>query len=106
MRHIRRSLINFGKRLLFRVRVSGESCWPSLVPGRSYWASALAPVRAGDFVVFRNPMDDKQILVKKICGVRDGAYQVGSTVSWGLSSKDFGAVDKKHILGKLIWNTR
>lgn len=94
-------------RIFFRVRVSGESCWPVLVPGRSYWASRLGRVRKGDFVVFTNPADYGQIFVKKILGMQKAAYEVGSTVSWGLSSKDFGVVDKRHILGKVVrWNTK
>lgn len=94
-------------RILFRVRVSGESCWPVLVPGRSYWASAWIPVRVGDFVVFSNPADPAQVFIKKILGVRENGYEAGSLVSWGLSSKDFGVVDKKYILGKIIrWNTK
>ena len=107
MKRIRRSLINFGKYLLFRVRVSGESCWPVLVSGRAYWASAWIPVRAGDFVVFSNPAHSAQVLVKKILGVRENGYEVESLVSWGLSSKDFGVIGKQHVLGKVIrWNTK
>lgn len=102
MRHIRQSLTHFGKHLLFRVRVSGESCWPVLVPGKSYWASALAPVREGDFIVFRNPADRDRVFIKKILEVRGGGYRVGSSVSWGSSSGDFGIVGTRAVLGRII----
>lgn len=103
MKRIKPSRINCINRILFLVRVSGESCWPSLVPGKLYWATAFGRVRAGDFAVFRNPADQKQIFVKKILDVPNGAYEMGSTVSWGLSSKDFGAVEKKQVFGKIIF---
>lgn len=94
-------------RILFRVRVSGESCWPSLAPGRLYLASALIPAQKGDFIVFKSPTNSGQILVKKILGMREQNYEVGSTVSWGLSSKDFGIIDKRHVLGKVVrWNMK
>lgn len=102
MKRIKQLLIIFTRGILFRVRVSGESCWPVLVPGKAYWASALARIQKGDFIVFTNPADREQILVKKILSIQKRAYEVGSTVSWGLSGKDFGLVDKKSVLGKII----
>lgn len=86
-------------RILFRVRVSGESCWPALAPGRAYWASAMMPVRTGDFIVFWN---HNRLLVKKTLEVRKDGYEVGSTVSWGLSGGDFGTVRREDVLGKVI----
>ncbi|MBI3442722.1 MAG: hypothetical protein HY007_03060 [Candidatus Sungbacteria bacterium] len=88
--------------MLFRVRVSGESCWPALVPGKTYWASTFRKIRKGDFVVFRNPIDRKEIFVKKIFRVQEKGYKVVSLISWGESSKDFGIVSKKNVLGKVI----
>ena len=105
MKRIRQSLTSCIRKILFRVRVNGESCWPVLVPGKSYWASGLIQVRVGDFIVFKNPTDREQILVKRVREMRGGKYEVGSMVSWGSSSKDFGLVSKKDILGKImVWN--
>jgi hypothetical protein len=42
------------KNLLFRVTVSGESCWPSLVPGKTYLATSLLRASPGRFVVVEN----------------------------------------------------
>lgn len=99
MRRIKPLRINCIKNVLFRVRVSGESCWPALVPGRAYWASVMMPVRTGDFIVFRNR---NRLLVKKTFEVRKDGYEVGSTVSWGLSGGDFGTVRREDVLGKVI----
>ena len=104
MRRTKPSPTNCIKRILFRVRVSGESCWPALVPGRMYWASALGRIQIGSFVVFRSPADQEQILVKRVCEVRAEGYEVDSTVSWGLSSADFGVVEKQRVLGRIIPN--
>ncbi len=108
MRRIGRSLTHFGRRTLFRVRVRGESCWPVLAPGRAYWASALMPARTGDFIVFVNPKDRGQIFVKKIFGARQDGYEVGSLISWGSSSRDFGLIPARDVLGKVIrrWSTK
>ena len=105
MKRIKPSRTNCISRILFRVRVSGESCWPVLVPGKSYWASTLMRIRKGDFIVFRNPVDPEQIFVKKILGMQDEMYEVVSTVSWGLSGADFGMIHKEQVLGRVIWNT-
>ena len=75
-----------------------------LVPGKSYWASALGQVRIGDFVVFENPADREHTLVKRVCGVQAEGYEVKGLVSWGSSSKDFGVVKKNKIIGKLLYH--
>lgn len=107
MKHIRLLPISSIKKILFRVRVSGESCWPSLVQGKLYWASGWGSIGAGDFLVFGNPNGSGQILVKKVLGVRVDGYDVGSVVLWGASSRNFGVINKQHILGKIIgWNSR
>ena len=88
--------------ILFRVQVEGESCWPELITGKSYWASCLPKPQTGDFVVFRNPLNYGQIFVKKVVATEGGKYCVAGTVSWGASSADFGWVDEKLILGRIL----
>lgn len=99
MRPIRRLLISFGKNFLFRVRVTGESCWPMLMPGKSYWASALLLVHSGDFIVFKNR---GRVLVKRVRALRKNGYEAESLISWGSSSGDIGIVEKKDVLGRII----
>ncbi len=90
------------RRLLFMVRVEGESLWPHLVPGRRYVASALACPRIGDFAVFRNPRDTNRVFVKSIREISADGYVMASTVSWGSSSTDFGIVPRELVLGKIL----
>lgn len=87
---------------MFVVRVEGESMWPALIPGRRYFASGIGVLRAGDIAVFRHPKEMSGIFVKRVAEARGGAYRMESAVSWGSSSRDFGIVPQKCILGK-IW---
>ncbi|MBS3903631.1 MAG: hypothetical protein KGZ30_04655 [Anaplasmataceae bacterium] len=73
-----------------------------MLPGKIYLATNLKKLRSGQFIVFRNPLDHEQILVKKIQEVRGDNFSVSSTVSWGSSSKDLGFVHKSLILGTII----
>ena len=102
MRPIKRLLINFFSRLLFLVDIKGESGWPFLVPGKQYLASNVVSPKVGDFVVFRNPHDSAQILVKRVAAVRGDRYRVESMVSWGTSSDDFGLIERERVIGKII----
>ncbi len=101
MMHIRKLLIRFF-RPLFVVRVHGESAWPVLVPGKTYFASSLFSPWENDFIVVKDPRNKNQFMVKKIAGVTDEGYQLESLVSWGSSSKDFGPVKKDFVLGTIL----
>jgi len=103
---IRRLRTNFFSRILFRVRVHGESAWPLLMPGGTYIATNLFPPRKGDFIVFPDPASPQQFLVKRVTKSSEGSYTVESVISWGRSSKDFGRIPRQAILGKLIGRAR
>jgi hypothetical protein len=80
-------------RILFRVRVSGESMWPGLVPGRHYWASGLLKPRVGDTVVAEHPREPGTFVVKKVTvlnGERNGRkadrqVSLDGTMPWSSS---------------------
>lgn len=95
---LKQRLIN----LLFKVKVSGESCWPDLVPNRKYFATSLLPVRVGDFIVFRSPTEPSKKFVKKVREIQSDGYSVSGTVSWASGSDDFGPIPREAILGKII----
>lgn len=102
MRRIRRSLINFFSRLFFLVRVDGESMYPYLISGEKYFASNLFRLRHGDFAVFCNPKETGRIFVKKVAEVFPDGYIMESAVPGGASSRDFGPVPARLIIGKLF----
>lgn len=86
----------------FRVRISGESCWPDLVPGRTYWATNLRQPSAGNFVVLHHPAEGGLHIVKKVLSVTAHSLELGGTVSW---SARF-SVPKRDVLGTLFSPSR
>ena len=90
--------------VLFSVKIEGESCWPHLIPGKKYLATNLLKAKIGNFIVFRNPKNQKEIFVKKVKEIKRNSYFVEGTVPFATSSKNFGPVNKNLILGKIIHN--
>ena len=94
--------INFFKQPLFLVKIRGESMWPALIPGKTYLASGFLKPRKGDVIIFRNPKNSDEVLVKRIVDGQDHGYKVDGTVSWASSSNDFGRVPRECVLGKIL----
>ena len=102
-----KSAISFFKRILFFVQVTGESCWPDLIPSKKYLATSLLRPKIGDYIIFRTKYDE--IFVKKVKYIKkkenmkgDDSYFVSGNVSWAQDSNSFGLIKKENILGKLI----
>jgi len=72
-------------RPFFLVRISGESMWPSLVPGRHYAVSGLLRPRIGDDIVAANPREESSFIVKKITAHEGGNWILNGTVPWSSS---------------------
>lgn len=89
--------------LFFLVKVGGESLWPELVPGNRYLATSLFKPNAGDYVIFKNPKNQRGVFVKKVKRISGGSYEVSGTVPWSSSSEEFGLVSKELVLGKVIF---
>lgn len=80
---------------LFNVTVTGESMWPTLTPGNTYWASSLLPYRVGSIVVAKTK---HRFVIKRV-----GAL-VGKSVSL-VSDAPHGStydVPTSDILGCLL----
>ena len=84
------------------MRIDGESCFPDLIPGKKYLAQKTKTPQVGEFVVFLNPLNAQQILVKKVVRIENGLYYVKGNTSWATSSQNFGPVSSKDILGIII----
>ena len=63
------------------MRVSGESMWPTLIPGRRYLATSLLGPRCGRIVVCTNP-NEPGLLVKKIETIAGDKLHIGGLVPW------------------------
>ncbi len=103
MAHTRILPINSFKRLLFLVRVEGESLLPELLPGRYYLTTSLKKPKVGSYIVFPNPHNERQIFIKKIKSVKPEGYYVSGSVFWGTSSEDFGLISRKRVLGTVTF---
>ena len=79
--------------------------WPSLVPGRRYFATALFSPRVGDAIVFRNPKSVAQIFVKKIIKKEHDGYIVSGERAGSTSSEEIGIVSEELVIGKIIMQT-
>ena len=82
----------------FLVEVSGESCWPELIPGKKYLAIQNHRPKVDDFVVFKATSDKKEYLVKKIAEIKGDFLSLASTVSWGPAY----TIEVKDVVGKLV----
>ncbi len=90
-----------GQRLahpFFLVRVSGESMWPLLVPGRRYLASSLLAPRQGRIVVAPNPSYPPELLIKRVERVEGQRLHLGGTVGWSSSY----VVPRQSVYGVLL----
>ncbi|MBI2625360.1 MAG: S24/S26 family peptidase [Candidatus Nealsonbacteria bacterium] len=95
MELIKKSPINYIKHSLFRVKIEGESCWPKLIPGKTYLGTCIFKPRVGDFVVFKNA--GQGLLVKEVKAINYQGYIVGGTLSFAKNMR----INKNSILGKI-----
>jgi nickel-type superoxide dismutase maturation protease len=90
-----------------RYRIEGASMAPSFAAGErvlvnraAYW---FRPPRAGDVVVVRDPRAPARLLIKRIEREEDGAFVLsGDNPGASTDSRDFGAVPRRLIVGK-VW---
>lgn len=80
---------------------------PSLHPGDIVLVSRmlymLKKPQAGDLIVLKDPRDGK-ILVKRIAKIEEGKYVVvGDNPEYSTDSRVFGMIEKKDIVGKVIF---
>ena len=79
----------------FSVRITGESMWPLLCPGKTYTLDREAAIKEGDCVVAHTP---DGIVAKRVSAQKSGAYMLESTISWG----SHYCVEGHDIIGKII----
>lgn len=100
------SLINYFRRFrrpLFSVRIKGTSMMPELIPNKLYLASSLKKPKIGSNIVFKNPKNITQMLVKKVhTASDDNSYYVNGAVSWATSSSQIGLIKQSEIIGIIL----
>lgn len=92
------------------LKVSGDSLYPLIREGDFVLVSKIpllfGTVRQGDIVAFLHP--GLGTLIKRIDWISaDGQqYFVVGTSEWSVDSRQFGLVERKWMLGKIIWHIR
>jgi nickel-type superoxide dismutase maturation protease len=91
--------------LLTKFKVVGHSMEPAIKNGESVLVSNIfywfKNPKIGDIVTFR---DSGQILIKRITKISTGKYFLaGDNQKDSLDSRSLGLIDRKNILGKVIY---
>lgn len=102
MKLIKKLLKIFGK-IIFLVKIDGLSAWPELTPGKFYLGTSLFNPKVGDWLIFKNPKNQNDILIKRVINFKNNSYFVAGNLSFSSSSRDFGLVKENLILGKLFF---
>ena len=94
---------------LGRLRISGESMVPTLLPGdRVVVLRGLGPlrpaIRVGDLVALVDPRTPQRIMVKRVAGFEGGRVVVrGDNEAASTDSRHFGAVGAGAIRGRVVY---
>lgn len=90
------------RRLIFLVDVTGDSMSPVLENGKSYLASSLLKPQVGKIIIFKNPLNLNQVMIKKIISETSEGYEVVGLITGSTSSKEIGYIKKENIIGTLF----
>ena len=99
---LRRFLPKLKRPKLFLLRrVAGDSMLPGLPAGTVVVGLRSRRMRKGDIVMLRHGGVDK---IKRVAGTRPGGvFVVGDNASHSTDSRDFGWLDSRFILAKVVW---
>ncbi len=91
--------------LLSLLRIHGHSMQPVISNGQKVLASSLpflfSKPKINDIVVFKS---ESKIFVKRIRSVSEDKYFLeGDNKSDSLDSREFGLINRKNILAKVLW---
>jgi len=90
-----------------RFVVSGKSMEPKFYNGDKLFVSSsfyrFVGPKVGDAVVVKDPRDGRLVL-KRIESAEGGEYYVrGDNVEWSTDSREFGAILRDGIVGKVVF---
>ncbi|MCX4412047.1 nickel-type superoxide dismutase maturation protease [[Kitasatospora] papulosa] len=84
------------------VEVTGPSMVPTLYHGDLLLVQRGAPVRPGDVVILRHPLQQDLLVVKRASERRDGGWWVlGDNSFAGGDSTDYGTVPEELVLARV-----
>jgi nickel-type superoxide dismutase maturation protease len=91
------------------MKVSGNSLWPLYQDGDYVLAAhpALAGnIKPGDIIVFRHPGYNTMIKQVERVLADSGEIFVIGTHDRSVDSRQFGAISRRSVLGKVIWHIK
>ena len=90
-----------------RVRIIGPSMEPALRNADWWVVRRTGEVRPGDVIAFRHPLRPDLVVVKRIVSTDpDGWWVEGDNAASSEDSRQFGAVPRTHVIGRLSWRYR
>lgn len=90
---------------LVKCVVQEESMQPLLYPGDTIIVNKLSKITTNDIIVFKNPQKNKRenYLIKQVKNMNEkGFFVEGLNKTQSIDSRQFGRIQKKDIIGKMI----
>jgi nickel-type superoxide dismutase maturation protease len=87
-----------------RVVVEGSSMAPTLTGGDRLLVVRSHEIRIGDIVAVSDPRPGDRVLVKRVASVAGDAVEVvGDNPAGSTDSRSFGAVDRRAVMGRVVY---
>lgn len=89
-----------------RFKIYGHSMGPIIKNGQTIFVSSIPYLfsnpKIGDIVAFKK---DEKVFIKRIARIENQKYfMTGDNKNDSLDSRDFGWIEKKDVIGRLIFN--
>ncbi len=96
------ALIVFGSR--HKYICEGKSMNPTLRDGETVLVDRNAKIEVGDIVVAKHPIEQRSEIVKRVKEINERGHYflIGDNLEDSNDSRDFGAVTKDYIRGKVV----
>ncbi len=91
------------------LKVSGHSLWPLYEDGDYVLVAPpilAGSIKPGDVLVFRNPAYGTMIKQVDSVAPGDGSIYVVGTHERSVDSRQFGAISRASVIGKVIWHIK
>ncbi|MGH9305014.1 MAG: nickel-type superoxide dismutase maturation protease [Acidimicrobiales bacterium] len=86
-----------------RLRITGFSMVPELVPGDRVLVDRHARIAVGDVVALHDPREERRCIVKRVVGIESHGLRVeGDNSDESTDSRHFGPVPGALVIGRVV----